>query len=63
MWNFALGFTALHTLVVIRTLLPAELKPGALQCLGLVACAVFYIGISGVGLAQQWPRVRAWLGW
>jgi hypothetical protein len=61
MWNFALGFTAIHTLIVVRTLLPAQLKPGALQCLGLAACAVFYLSISVVALAQQWPSVRAWL--
>ena len=30
--------------------------------LGLVACAVFYIGISAVAFNQQWPKVRAWLG-
>jgi hypothetical protein len=63
MWNFALGFTAIHTLIVVRTLLPARLKPGVLQCLGLVACAVFYLGISGFALAQQGSKVRAWLGW
>jgi hypothetical protein len=63
MWNFALGFTAIHTLIVVRTLLPAQLKPGILQCAGLIACAVFYLGISGFALTQQWPAVRAWLGW
>ncbi len=63
MWNFALGFSAIHTLVVVRTLLPAPLRPGLLQCLGLAACAVFFIGIAAIALAQQWPAVRAWLGW
>jgi hypothetical protein len=63
MWNFALGFTAVHTLVVVRSLLPAELRPGILQCAGLAACAVFYVGISVIALSQQWPAVRAWLGW
>jgi hypothetical protein len=28
---------------------------------GLVACAVFYIGISVIALNQQWPKVVAWL--
>ncbi len=27
MWNFALAFTALHTLAVLRRLLPAGLRP------------------------------------
>jgi hypothetical protein len=62
MWNFALGFTAIHTLVVVRTLLPEPLRPGLLQCLGLLACSVFYLGISAIALAQQWPAVRAWFG-
>lgn len=63
MWNFALGFTAIHTLAVVRTLLPAPLRPGLLECLGLAACAVFYIGISAIALAQQWPAVKAWIGY
>jgi hypothetical protein len=63
MWNFALGFTALHTLALVRTLLPRELRPGLLECAGLVACAVFYLGISGFAMAQQWPVLRGWLGW
>lgn len=61
MWNFALGFSAIHTLVALRILLPKELRPGLLQNLGLVACAIFYIGISSIALAQQWPRIQAWL--
>ncbi|HZO54544.1 MAG TPA: hypothetical protein VFB63_17660, partial [Bryobacteraceae bacterium] len=62
MWNFALGFTALHTLAVLRRLLPQELKPGLFAQFGLIACAVFYFGISGLGFWQQWPKVAAWLG-
>ncbi|MBM3793700.1 MAG: hypothetical protein FJW31_06450 [Acidobacteria bacterium] len=61
MWNFALGFSALHTLYVMRTLLPPPLRPGLLQYLGLVACAVFYIGISSIAFAQQLPALRKWL--
>lgn len=60
MWNFALGFTALHTLVV-RKLLPEPLRAGWLLCAGLAACAVFYIGISAIAFAQQWPGISAWL--
>lgn len=63
MWNFALGFTAIHTLAVVRTLLPRQLRPGSWECAGLVACAAFYLGISGIAMRQQWPAVRAWLGW
>lgn len=62
MWNFALGFSALHTLWVCHRLLPGPLRPPLLQSFGLLACAVFYIGISSIGFAQQWPKVKLWLG-
>ncbi len=62
MWNFALGFTSFHTLVAVRTLLPKELRPGVLECAGLAACGVFYLAISGLAWAQQWPAIRAWAG-
>jgi len=62
LWNFALGFTALHTLWVLLSLLPKPLRPGILQCAGLLACAAFYFWISSMAFAQQWPKVRLWLG-
>lgn len=63
MWNFALGFTALHTIAVAKALLPRELRPGLLEYAGLLACAAFYLGISAIALNQQWPAVRVWLAW
>ncbi|MBM3746767.1 MAG: hypothetical protein FJW34_13315 [Acidobacteria bacterium] len=62
MMNFALAFSALHTLYVLMTLLPKELRPGWGQRLGLVACAGFYFAISTIAFRQQWPKVAAWLG-
>jgi len=62
MMNFALAFSALHTLYVNLVLLPAELRPGWMLRLGLVACAAFYAGISAIAFRQQWPQVAAWLG-
>ncbi len=61
MMNFALGFSALHALYVNLALLPPRLRPGWLMCAGLVCCAVFYFGISGIAFAQQWPKIAAWL--
>ena len=61
MWNFALGFTALHTLWALHRLLPAPLRPGWLINTGLVACAAFYFTLSSIGFVQQWPKVVAWL--
>ena len=61
MINFALGFTALHTLFVNLTLLPKEVRPGWVERCGLAACAVFYIGISTIAFRQQWPRLVEWV--
>jgi hypothetical protein len=62
MWNFALGFSAFHTLVVNLTLLPRALRPRWPQRIGLFACGVFYLGITTVVLLQQWPNIRKTLG-
>jgi hypothetical protein len=61
MLNFALAFSALHSLYVNLTLLPPELRPGWAMRLGLTACAVLYFCISAVAFRQQWPRLVAWL--
>ena len=50
--NFALGFTALHTLVVNLVLLPKELRPGWIGRIGITSCAVFFLGIAYLGLPQ-----------
>jgi hypothetical protein len=44
--NVAMGFSALHTLYVNRTLLPRELRPGWLMQAGLLGCGVFFLGVS-----------------
>ena len=62
MWNFAYAFTSLHLLWVMLRLMPPPLRPGWLQCIGLVAGALLYGGISAVALRQQWPAIRTWLG-
>jgi hypothetical protein len=61
MMNFALGFSALHTLYVNVTLLPRVLRPNWGLRFGLVGCAVFYLGISVIAFRQQWPRIVEWL--
>jgi hypothetical protein len=62
MMNFALGFSALHTLYVNLTLLPEPLRPGWFLRAGLVCCSIFYLGISAIAFRQQWPKIAAWLG-
>jgi hypothetical protein len=44
--NVAMGFSALHTLYVNRSLLPRELRPGWFLQLGLLGCGVFFLGVS-----------------
>jgi hypothetical protein len=46
--NVALGFSALHTLYVNRTLLPRELRPGWLMQAGTIFCGLFFLLISAV---------------
>ena len=50
--NFALGFTAVHTLAVCHLLMPKPLRPGWLGTLGILACAVFFLAVAGLGLPQ-----------
>lgn len=46
--NAALGLTALHTLAVNCLLLPKAVRPNWFMRIGLVLCAIFFIGIAVV---------------
>ncbi|MCZ2147998.1 MAG: Nramp family divalent metal transporter [Bryobacterales bacterium] len=61
MMNIALAVSGLHTLWVLLTLLPRELRPHWFSCAGLVCCSVLYFAISVIAFAQQWPKIQAWL--
>jgi hypothetical protein len=50
--NYGLGASAIHMLVVNCTLLPGPLRPNWLMRIGLVGCALFFIGIAGIGTPQ-----------
>ncbi len=69
--NFALGFTALHTLAVNLILLPKPLRPGWIGRIGITACGVFFITIAGLALPkvlrelkipQMLTQLWNWLG-
>ena len=62
--NVAIGFTAIQLLWINHTLLPRAVRPRWYHTLGLVGCAVFYLGIAlMVFYAKQWPElVRLWHG-
>jgi hypothetical protein len=45
-YNYALGFSCWHTVAVNRLLLPRELRPGLLRCLGLILAGTFFVVIA-----------------
>lgn len=51
-----------RTRSAVAPIVAARIAAGLVAQLGLVACATFYFGISGLGFVQQWPKVVAWLG-
>jgi hypothetical protein len=46
--NVALGFSAFHTLIVNRRLLPVELRPNWFMQLGMIVCGIFFLGITAI---------------
>jgi hypothetical protein len=56
--NFALGFSAWHTLAVNLIFLPKELRPGWFMRLGLVACGAFFIGIAILAIPGALSELR-----
>jgi len=59
--NFGMGFSSLHVLWVTIFLMPREVRPPLAMRIGLVCCAMFYIGISCTALNQYWPDVVRWM--
>lgn len=52
-YNFALGFSCFHVLVVNTTLLPKALRPNWLIRIGLVCGGIFFMTISVMSLLAQ----------
>lgn len=50
--NFALGFSAFHTIVVNRTLLPRALQAGHFTRVALLGCGIFFITLGVLGLRR-----------
>ena len=62
--NLALGVTSFHLLWINCRLLPAEIQPRWYHRAGVLACGVFYLGMSGlVFMTKQWPMLKELLGW
>ena len=61
--NLAIGVTSILLLWINRTRLPLALRPRWYQQLGLVLCAVFYLGLAGlVFVTKQLPVIKSLLG-
>ena len=61
MYNYALGFSCLHTLVINCTLLPRELQPRLWQKTGLVFGAIFFLSIGALATYDAVPGlVKTW---
>jgi hypothetical protein len=55
-FNYALGFSALHTLVVNCTLLPPALRPGWPMRIALVCAFIFFTAVAGIATVQYFNR-------
>jgi len=61
MYNYALGFSCLHTLVINCTLLPQALRPKLWQKTGLVLGAVFFLSIGILATYDAVPGlIKTW---
>jgi hypothetical protein len=58
-YNYALGFSCLHTLAVNSFLLPRELRPGWFVRCAMLASATFFLIIAGL---TTWTTLVKW-GW
>ena len=55
-FNYALGFSALHTLVVNCTLLPPALRPRWGMRIALGCTALFFTVVAGIATVQHLNR-------
>jgi hypothetical protein len=56
-FNFALGFSCWHTLVINRVLLPRELRPGIVPTICLVVGGIFFWMLGVVSVLDQLQKV------
>jgi hypothetical protein len=57
MFNLAIGVTAIQLLWINHTLLPREIRPRWYHSLGVASCAIFYLGLVVLVLAERWPEI------
>jgi hypothetical protein len=63
MYNYALGFSCFHTLVVNHTLMPRPLRPGFVPTTALVLAGIFFLTIAGITTYAEFPNLIKNLKW
>jgi hypothetical protein len=56
-YNFALGFSCWHTLVLNRILLPRELRPGPFPSFALIVGGIFFWILGTVSVLDQLQKI------
>uniref|UniRef100_A0A7C4LK46 Divalent metal cation transporter n=1 Tax=Schlesneria paludicola TaxID=360056 RepID=A0A7C4LK46_9PLAN len=59
LYNYALGFSCFHVLVVNLTLLPPELRPGWFPRVGLLLGGLFFTIVAIMSTTQEIPKLVA----
>jgi hypothetical protein len=57
LYNYALGFSCFHVLVINSTLLPRELQPGWFPRVGLVLGGLFFSIVAIISTTQEVPKL------
>ena len=52
LFNFALGFSCFHAIVLNLTLLPPKLRPNLLVCFGLLSAGCFFLLLGAIAATQ-----------
>jgi hypothetical protein len=59
LYNYALGFSCFHVLVLNQLLLPKELRPGWGPRIGLVCGGIFFLVVAFISTTQEIPKLYA----
>ena len=59
MYNYALGFSCFHALVVNTTLIPRDLRPGWFPRMGLILGGIFFTTIALITTWSEWSKIVA----
>jgi hypothetical protein len=57
LYNYALGFSCFHVLVVNLLLLPKEIRPGWFQRIGLVLAGTYFSVMALISTTQELPKL------